>query len=81
MTTVPHFRFEKTIEQITHWLDFVMASCEVGCDKSNHKMYQKALELFCVGSDGAVTIGDELPLDVVLPKKLVDPCCVAGQTP
>lgn len=81
MTTVPHFRFEKTIEQITDWLDFVMAGCEVGCDKSNHKMYQKALELFCVRPDGAVTIGDELRLDVVLPKKLGDPCRVAGQTP
>lgn len=81
MTTVPRFQFEKTIEQITHWLDFVVAGCEVGRDKSNHKIYPKALELFCVGPDGAVTIGDELRLDVVLPKKLGDPCCVAGQTP
>ena len=70
MTTVPRFQFEKTIEPITDCLDFVMTGYEVGCDKSNPKMYWKALELFGVRPDGAVMIGDELPLDVVLPKKL-----------
>jgi FMN phosphatase YigB (HAD superfamily) len=67
---VPRFQFEKTIEPITDCLDFVMTGYEVGCDKSNPKMYWKALELFGVRSDDAVMIGDELPLDVVLPKRL-----------
>jgi len=39
VTTVPRFQLEKTIEQITDYLDFVMTGYEVGCDKSNPKMY------------------------------------------
>ena len=70
MTTVLRFQFEKTIDPITDCLDFVMTGYEVGCDKSNPKMYWKVLELFDVRPDGAVMIGDELPLNVVLPKKL-----------
>ena len=70
MTTIARFQFSKAIEPIGERLDFVMTGYEAGCDKSNPKMYLKVLEVLGVEPGEAVMIGDELHLDIVLPKKL-----------
>jgi len=47
-----------------------MTGCEAECDKSNPKMYRRVLEFLDVKSEEAVMIGDNVYLDVLLPKKL-----------
>lgn len=70
VTTIARFQFGKAIEPIEECLDFVMTGYEARCDKSNPKMYLKVLEVLEVQPGEAVMIGDELSLDIVLPKKL-----------
>jgi putative hydrolase of the HAD superfamily len=70
VTTIARFQFSKAIEPIEECLDFVMTGCEARCDKSNPKMYPKVLKVLRVEPGEAVMIGDELLLDIVLPKKL-----------
>ena len=40
------------------------------CEKSNPRIYLKTLEALSVKASEAVMIGDELELDILLPKKL-----------
>jgi putative hydrolase of the HAD superfamily len=47
-----------------------MTGYEAKCDKSNPRMYKKVLEILNVKPGEAIMIGDELPLDIDLPKKL-----------
>ena len=70
VTTIAHFKFEKAIEPIRNYIDFVMTGYEAGVDKSNPKMYLKVLEILNVEPCEAVMIGDEMLLDVLLPKRL-----------
>jgi putative hydrolase of the HAD superfamily len=70
ITTIARFRFKEAIQPIRRHLDLVMTGYEAGCDKSNPKMYKKALEILNVKPEEAIMIGDELPLDIELPKKL-----------
>ena len=70
VTTIALFKFEKAIQPIREHLDFVMTGYEAKCDKSNPRMYKKVLEILNVKPDEAIMIGDELPLDIQLPKKL-----------
>ena len=70
VTTIGRFQFEKAIARIRENLDYVMTGYEAGCDKSNPEMYRKVLEILKVKPEEAVMIGDELELDVLLPKSL-----------
>ena len=47
-----------------------MTGYEVKCDKSNPKMYRKILEILRVKPEEAVMIGDNIPIDIILPKGL-----------
>jgi FMN phosphatase YigB (HAD superfamily) len=47
-----------------------MTGYEAGCDKTNPKMYRKVLEILNSRSEEAVMIGDDVPTDIILPKKL-----------
>jgi putative hydrolase of the HAD superfamily len=47
-----------------------MTGYEAGCDKSNPRMYKKVLEILGVKPQEAVMIGDDMQLDVFLPKRL-----------
>jgi putative hydrolase of the HAD superfamily len=47
-----------------------MTGYEAGCDKSNPKMYKKVLEILNLKPEEAVMIGDDMRLDIMLPKKL-----------
>jgi len=70
VTTIAYFQFKKAIKPIKKYFDFVMTGFEAGCDKTNPKMYRKVLEILKVKPDDAVMIGDNLQVDVLLPKKL-----------
>ena len=67
VTTIAHFKFEKAIQPIRKYLDFVMTGYEAGCDKSNPKMYRKVLEILAVKPEEAIMIGDDMQLDILLP--------------
>jgi HAD superfamily hydrolase (TIGR01509 family) len=69
VTTIASFQFEKAIQPIRKYLDFVMTGYEAGCDKSNPKMYKKVLEILAVKPKEAVMIGDDVPIDILLSKR------------
>jgi putative hydrolase of the HAD superfamily len=70
VTTIAYFQFKKAIEPIKRYFDFIMTGYEAGCDKTNPKMYRKVLEILNVRPEEAVMIGDDVPIDIILPKKL-----------
>jgi putative hydrolase of the HAD superfamily len=70
VTTIAYFQFKKAIQPIRNYFDFVMTGYEAGCDKTNPKMYRKVLEILNVKPEEAVMIGDDMPTDIILPKKL-----------
>jgi len=70
VTTTPYFMFYKSIEPVRRYVDYIITGCEVGCDKSNPRMYLKALELVGVKPEECVVVGDDVQLDVHIPKKL-----------
>jgi len=70
VTTIAHFKFERAIESIKSCLDFVMTGYEAGVDKSNPRMYLKLLEILNLKPEETIMIGDDLRLDILLPKRL-----------
>jgi putative hydrolase of the HAD superfamily len=70
VTTIARFKFETALLPIRHYIDVVMDGYEAGCEKTNPKMYKKTLETLNVAPSEAVMIGDDLEIDVMLPKKL-----------
>ena len=70
VTTIAHFQFNKALEPIRDWFDFIMTGYEAGCDKTNPKMYKKVLEVLSVKPEETVMIGDDVPIDILLPKRL-----------
>jgi len=70
VTTIAYFQFKKAIQPIRNCFDFIMTGYEAGCDKTNPKMYRKVLEILKARPEEAVMIGDDMPIDIILPKKL-----------
>jgi HAD superfamily hydrolase (TIGR01549 family) len=70
VTTIAFFQFKKAFKPIRKCFDFIMTGYEAGCDKTNPEMYRKVLEILDVRPEEAVMIGDNPPIDVILPKKL-----------
>jgi len=70
VTTIACFQFKKAIQPIRNYFDFIMTGYEAGCDKTNPKMYRKVLEILNARPEEAVMIGDDAPIDIILPKKL-----------
>jgi HAD superfamily hydrolase (TIGR01549 family) len=70
VTTIAHFQFKKAIAPIKNYFDFIMTGYEAGCDKTNPRMYRRVLEILNVKSEEAVMIGDDAPIDILLPKRL-----------
>lgn len=70
VTTIAYFQFEKAVKPIRRYLDFIMTGYEARCDKTNPKMYRKVLEILKVKPDEAVMIGDNVQVDVLLPKRI-----------
>jgi FMN phosphatase YigB (HAD superfamily) len=70
VTTIAYFQFKKAVEPIRQYLDFIMTGYEAKCDKTNPKMYIKVLEILKIKPDEAVMIGDNIQIDILLPKRL-----------
>lgn len=70
VTTIAHFQFRDAIKPIKKYFDFIMTGYEAKCDKTNPKMYKKVLEILNVKPRGAVIIGDNPQIDIILPKRL-----------
>jgi HAD superfamily hydrolase (TIGR01549 family) len=70
VTTIAYFQFKKAVQPIKNYFDFIMTGYEAGCDKTNPKMYRKVLEILNVKPEEAVMIGDNSPIDIILPKRL-----------
>lgn len=70
VTTIARFKFAQALEPIRKYFDAVVTGYEARCEKTNPKMYKKTLEFLKVKPTEAVMIGDNLKIDVLLPKKL-----------
>jgi FMN phosphatase YigB (HAD superfamily) len=70
VTTIPDFVFYSTIELIKEHFDVIMTGYRAGCEKSNPLMHRKTLKELDVIPSQTVMIGDELLVDVKIPKKL-----------
>lgn len=70
VTAGTRFMVTNALGSIRECFDLVMTSYEAGCDKSNPKMYLKALKILGAKPEETVMVGDDLQLDVVLPKSL-----------
>jgi len=70
VTTIAYFQFKKALQPIKKYLDLIMTGYEAKCDKTNPRMYRKVLEILNVKPEEAVMIGDDVPIDILLPKRL-----------
>ena len=70
VTTIAYFQFKKAIQQIRNYFDFIMTGYEARCDKTNPKMYRKVLGILNAKPEEAVMVGDDVPTDIILSKKL-----------
>lgn len=70
VTTIAYFQFKKAIKPIKKYFDYIMTGYEAGCDKTNPKMYRKVLEILNVKPEETVMIGDDVQVDILLPKRL-----------
>lgn len=70
VTTIPDFAFAPAIEPIRNYFDSVMTGYKAGCEKSNPLMHKKTLKELNISPRQAVMIGDELLVDIKIPKNL-----------
>ena len=70
VTTIASFCFNSAIEPIRESFDVIMTGYEAGCEKSNPAMHEQVLEKLNVQPNNAVMIGDELLVDIKIPKNL-----------
>jgi HAD superfamily hydrolase (TIGR01509 family) len=70
VTTIAYFQFKRAIAPIKDYFDFIMTGYEAGCDKTNPRMYRNVLEILKVKPEEAIMIGDDVPTDILLPKRL-----------
>jgi len=70
VTTIARFSFSQAIESIQEYFDVITTGYEAKCEKSNPDMHKQTLKKLCVLPQEAVMIGDELLVDVKVPRKL-----------
>lgn len=70
VTTIPDFVFSSAITPIRDCFDVVMTGRRAGCEKSNPSMHKQTLNELKVIPEQAVMIGDELLVDIKIPKRL-----------
>jgi FMN phosphatase YigB (HAD superfamily) len=68
VTTIAHFTFQPAITPIKQHFDTITTGYEAGCEKSNPKMHKQTLKKLNVTPEEAVMIGDELLVDIKIPK-------------
>jgi HAD superfamily hydrolase (TIGR01549 family) len=70
VTSIARFKYEKCLKPVLGKIDLAVDAYTFHCEKSNPKIYIKTLENLKVRACEAVMIGDEMELDISLPKKL-----------
>jgi HAD superfamily hydrolase (TIGR01549 family) len=70
ITTIARFLTETVLRPIVGEIDLHVDGFTYGCEKSNPRIYTKAMEDLDVRASETLMVGDELELDVVLPKRL-----------
>ncbi len=70
VTSIAKFMYIEALKPVRNKMDFIVDSHTFKCEKSNPKIYLKTLEKLGVKPHQAVMVGDDLKLDVELPKKL-----------
>jgi len=70
VTTVARFKFRKAIEPVSDKIDLLVDGYTFRCEKSNSKIYLGTLKTLGVRAREAVMIGDDIQLDIMLPKTI-----------
>ncbi len=70
VTTIAKFMYREALKPVAHRIDLVVDGYTFRCEKSNPRIYSKTLDTLGVRAPEAVMIGDEVGLDVALPKRL-----------
>jgi putative hydrolase of the HAD superfamily len=70
ITTIARFNYRKALKPVWNQIDLLVDGYTFHCEKSNPKIYLKALETLNVKPHEAVMIGDDMQLDIMLPKSL-----------
>jgi len=70
VTTIAKFKYKKALKSILEKIDVSVDGYTFRCEKSNPRIYLKTLEALGVKAREAVMIGDDVGLDVLLPKRL-----------
>jgi len=70
VTTIARFIFHSAIMPIQQYFDTITTGYETGCEKSNPRMHRQTLRKLSVTPKEAIMIGDELLVDIRIPKKL-----------
>lgn len=70
VTTIARFKYKRALKPVLDEIDLLVDGHTFRCEKSNPRIYLKALEALGVKADEAVMIGDDMKLDILVPKKL-----------
>ena len=70
VTTIARFKYRRALRPILDKIDVLADGYTFHCEKSNPKIYKKTLEALGVNAREAAMIGDDIALDILLPKKL-----------
>jgi len=70
VTTISQFKYEKALKPFRDKIDLLVDGYTFHCEKSNPKIYLKTLETLEVKASETVMIGDDVELDILLPKTL-----------
>lgn len=70
VTTIARFKFKEALQPLLPYLDAVITGYEVGCEKSNPRMFKRTLEILNVRPTAAVMIGDDVLIDIQIPNEL-----------
>lgn len=69
-TTPPKFWYERDMQEVLEFIDFLCTGDVAGCEKSNPKMYRTIISHFNVEPENCVVIGDGEYVDILLPNSL-----------
>lgn len=70
VTTIARFKFKEALRPILTKIDVLADGYTFHCEKSNPRIYLKTLEALNVDASEAVMVGDDMDLDIRLPKRL-----------
>lgn len=70
VTSIAKFKYIEALKPVRRKIDLIVDSYTFHCEKSNPKIYLKTLETLNIKLQQAVMVGDEIKLDIELPKKL-----------